>query len=121
MSDLAIAMTDADVRPWQPDGNGLRLRFRLTPKASFDQVDGITMTGDGPAIAARVRAVPEQGAANAALERLVAGWLGLGRRAVAVTAGHRSRVKTVMVIGDPARLADTIDGLLQRNRPQVGR
>ena len=53
---------------------------------------------------ARVRAIPENGEANAALERLVAGWLGVGKSAVAVTAGGKSRIKTVTVSGDATRI-----------------
>ena len=53
---------------------------------------------------ARVRAVPEDGKANAALEILVAGWLGVPRRSVEVTAGAKSRIKTVTIGGDGASL-----------------
>lgn len=60
---------------------------------------------NGSAVAAWVRAVPEKGAANAALERLVADWLAVPASWVSVEAGGKSRVKTVLVRGDPAALA----------------
>ena len=39
------------------------------------------------------------------LGKSVAAWLGVPKRSVAVTAGGKSRVKTVSVAGEPARLA----------------
>jgi uncharacterized protein YggU (UPF0235/DUF167 family) len=86
---------------------------RLTPGASRDEVSGLARASDGSAhLAARVRAVPEKGAANAALERLVAAWLGVPRSAVSVDAGARSRLKTVTVTGDSDRLAARVAELL---------
>jgi uncharacterized protein YggU (UPF0235/DUF167 family) len=91
------------------------IRFRLTPKSSLDAIEGVHTASDGTEhIAARVRAVSEKGAANAALEKLVAGWLGVSGRDVSVTAGATSRLKTVTVIGDAAALAATIAGLLAK-------
>jgi uncharacterized protein YggU (UPF0235/DUF167 family) len=63
---------------------------------------------------ARVRAVPQDGEANAALERLVAKSLGVPKSAVAVVAGHKQRIKQVKVNGDPARLATAVAALLSR-------
>ena len=58
----------------------------------------------------RVRAVPEGGKANAALEKLLAKYLGVASRDVMIVAGAASRIKQVKVSGDPealaARLAD---------------
>jgi uncharacterized protein YggU (UPF0235/DUF167 family) len=82
---------------------GLDLFVRLTPKASADRVDGIETAADGRArLAARVRAVPEKGAANTALERLIAESLGLARSRVSVIAGHTARLKTMRVEADPS-------------------
>ncbi|MGE0768452.1 MAG: DUF167 family protein [Hyphomicrobiaceae bacterium] len=94
----------ADV-PWRIVAAGLAVRVRVTPKASRDAIEGIELTGDGPALKARVRAVPEGGAANAAIEALLANWLGVGRRCVALTAGAKSRVKTLTVDGAGPTLA----------------
>lgn len=46
-------------------------------------------------LAARVRAIPENGAANAALEALLAGELGCAGGLVKVVAGATSRLKTI--------------------------
>jgi uncharacterized protein len=73
---------------------------RVTPKSSRDEVAGLIDTADGPAVTVRVRAVPEDGAANTAVVLAVATWLGLPKSTVAVTAGTTSRVKTLSLTGD---------------------
>ena len=84
------------------------MRFRLTPKSSKDAIDGLETTADGPAFKARVRAVPEDGAANAALEKLVAGWLEVPKSTVRLVSGGKSRVKSIAVEGE----AGTIESRL---------
>ena len=66
-------------------------------------------TAQGGAIAVRVRAAAEKGEANRAVERVIAEWIGVGRRSVAVSAGGKSRVKTVEFVGEPAALAALIE------------
>ncbi|HHZ10776.1 MAG TPA: DUF167 domain-containing protein [Rhizobiales bacterium] len=92
--------------------DGADLFVRLTPKSSRDALEGVEKTADGAAhVKARVRAVPEKGAANTALERLVARSLGLPSGAVTVVAGGTSRLKTVRIVGEPPTLAGLLDGL----------
>jgi uncharacterized protein len=90
--------------PWRVVADGIVLRVRLTPKAGHDRIDGVEQRGDGAALKARVRAVPENGEANAALEQVVADWLGVARSSVAVTAGGKSRMKSVAVSGNTSDL-----------------
>jgi uncharacterized protein YggU (UPF0235/DUF167 family) len=88
---------------------GIDLFVRLTPKGGRDEVDGAeTLSSGGSRLKARVRAVPEKGAANDALEKLVAGWLEVPTGSVAVTAGATARLKRVSIAGDPMLLADRI-------------
>ena len=94
--------------PWRVDGDSVVIRFRLTPKGGRDAVDGMTGTADGPAFKARVRAVPEDGAANAALTELVAKWLGVPGRDIGLASGHKSRIKSVRVRGDVTRIERTL-------------
>ena len=56
---------------------------------------------------ARVRAVPEGGRANRALEKLIAKALGRPRSAVSVRSGHGARLKQLSVGGDGAALLDS--------------
>ena len=92
--------------PWRRTAGGIELRIRLTPRGGRDAIEGVVLAADGAAhVAARVRAVPEDGKANAALEKLVAGTLGVPGRDVSVVSGMTSRIKTVAVAGDPDLLA----------------
>jgi uncharacterized protein YggU (UPF0235/DUF167 family) len=77
---------------------------RLTPKAKEDAILGVEQFGSERVLKARVRAVPKQGCANEALERLIAKWLGLPPSSVAVVQGGKSRMKHVKISGDGDRL-----------------
>ena len=72
-----------------------RLRLRVSPGADRSEVVG----RHGDAWRIRVVAAPERGKANASVVELLAGTLGLARRAVRVVAGEASRNKVVEVDG----------------------
>ena len=105
---MAIAPNRSADRPWRITGDGVALRVRLTPKSSRDAVAGIEETAAGPAIKARVTAIPQNGAANTALETLIAQWLEVPKRAVRLISGGKSRIKTVAIDGASARLVDDL-------------
>jgi hypothetical protein len=84
------------------------LSARLTPKASSDEVIGVETFDGAPVLKARVRALPEGGRANAALEKLIARWLGVPPTSVRVAHGIKSRLKQISVEGDSAGLATRI-------------
>lgn len=105
-------MTEA-ARPWRTLDRAVELRVRVTPKASRDEVCGLEETADGPAIKTRVRALPADGAANAAIEKLIAGWLGVPKSSVTVSRGMRSRVKILVIDGNAAQLKVRLDNLWQ--------
>ena len=94
--------------PWRIAKDGIRLAVRLTPKASRDEVGGIAGGPDDRHLAVKVRALPSEGAANAALEKLVAKWLGLPQRDVSVAAGGKSRLKSLHLSGDATELVDRL-------------
>lgn len=108
----------------QPSARGIQVRIRLTPKSSSDRVEGVIETAEGPALVARVRAVPSEGEANAALEKLVANWLGVPKSCVVLTAGQKSRIKTVEVRGESRALeqslAHKLAGLHLNKKPIQG-
>ncbi|MBA1145205.1 DUF167 domain-containing protein [Mesorhizobium sp. CCANP35] len=98
--------------PYRLRDDGIDLFVRLTPKAALDRLEGMETSADGRChLKARVRAVPENGAANQALQRLVAKALGVPASAVSVVAGATARLKTLRVAGDPALLAQCIEAL----------
>jgi uncharacterized protein YggU (UPF0235/DUF167 family) len=98
--------------PFRLRENGAELFVRLTPKAALDRLEGFETMADGRShLKARVRAVPENGAANHALEKLLAKALGVPGSAVSVIAGGTARLKTVRISGDPAMLAKAVETL----------
>lgn len=95
--------------------DGIDLVVRLTPKSSVDALEGAVEAADGSVhLKARVRAVPEKGAANAALEKLLAKALGVPVSTVKVVAGGTSRLKTVRITGDTAALGEAAERLAVR-------
>ncbi len=86
---------------------GVAVRVRLTPKAARDGVDGAVALAppEAAALAVRLRARPVEGQANAALVAFLAEILGLPRSAVSLQKGAASRIKTVLLRGDPEALA----------------
>ncbi len=93
-------------------GGGVVLPVRLTPKSSRDEIAGVEVFGEETVLKARVRAAPEAGRANDALERLVAHWLKVPPSTVSVTQGGKSRLKQVLIEGDAERLARLIQARL---------
>jgi uncharacterized protein len=88
--------------------DGVVLPVRLTPKSSRDEVAGVEDRGGECVLKARVRALPEAGRANSALETLIAKWLGVPPSSVTVAHGGKSRLKQVAVSGD----ADVLSRLI---------
>ncbi|MGB8276857.1 MAG: DUF167 family protein [Methylovirgula sp.] len=106
-------MRPSQAYPWTPRRDGLALTVRLTPKSARDALEGIEQLADGRAVLkARVRAVPEAGAANAALIRLLAKALGLPASAVSLESGATGRVKTLLLKGDAGALEMRLGAVL---------
>jgi uncharacterized protein YggU (UPF0235/DUF167 family) len=78
----------------------LRLIVRLTPRGGRDAIEGWARDADGRSyLKARVAAPPLDGAANAALEKLIAKALKCPKSAVRIVAGGQSRVKQLEIDG----------------------
>jgi uncharacterized protein len=93
-------------------GEGVMLPVRLTPKSGRDEIVGVESFGGETVLKARVRALPEGGRANEALERLVAHWLKVPPSFVSVAQGGKSRAKQVLIEGDADMLIRLIEGRL---------
>jgi uncharacterized protein (TIGR00251 family) len=76
----------------------LTFRVRVVPRASRSELVG---EHDG-ALRVRIAAPPVDGAANDELIRLLARAFTLPRKAIEITAGQTSRLKTVRVVGGSA-------------------
>lgn len=92
-----------------PGDREVRVVVRLTPRGGADRVDGVAPDGS---LRARVAAAPVDGAANAALLRLLARELGLPPTALRFVGGATARRKTVAVAGTtPAAILARWPGL----------
>ncbi|MFZ0851922.1 MAG: DUF167 family protein [Hyphomicrobiaceae bacterium] len=101
--------------------DGLRISVRLTPRSAHDRVDGVEEAAAGPVLRVRVRAAPEHGAANAALTKVLAGWLGVPKTTVAVIQGAKSKVKILSVAGDRQHLANLASARLANEQAGIAR
>ncbi len=102
---------------WRLVPGGAELRVRAQPNASKDQIEGQAEDAAGQTfLKVRVRAVPEKGKANDAIEKLIAKALGLPKSAVSVEKGETQRIKIVRISSDGSigaaieALLDTRDG-----------
>ena len=84
----------------------MRLAVRVTPKSSADRIEDVVPDETGRnLLKMRVRAVPEKGKANRAIEKLLAKALGLPKSAVKVVTGETSRIKGVDIETEPGSAA----------------
>jgi uncharacterized protein (TIGR00251 family) len=93
------------MQPWRPVSDGVQLAVRVTPRGGRDAIDGIeTLSDDRSVLKLRVRAVAEGGEANRAVIELLAKSLGVSKAAIRLRSGATSRLKQVVISGDPAAL-----------------
>ncbi len=89
--------------------DGLDVRVRVTPKGGRDGLDGIMALADGRVVLkVRVRVAPEDGAANAAVGKLLASAAEIAASQVSLLSGATARVKTFRLKGDRAKMRTAI-------------
>jgi uncharacterized protein (TIGR00251 family) len=102
--------------PWRVVADGLTLAVRVTPKGGRDGLDGVAVLADGRLVLKlRVRAAPEDGAANRAMCALLATKLRVAISKVQLEAGASSRVKAIRIMGDGRSLAAALEALTHRS------
>lgn len=79
----------------RPCPDGVEIDLKVVPGARGDSITGPL----GDRVKIRVSAPPEDGKANKAITHLLAGRLGVPRRAVTITSGSTCPEKTVRVVG----------------------
>ena len=72
---------------------GIELRVKVVPGARRDEVVGLL----GDRLKVRTAAPPEDGKANKAVAKLLAGHFGVGMRDVQLLSGHSSGEKTFLL------------------------
>lgn len=105
-------MTPVGAACFRGGADGIDIFVRVTPKASRDAVEGVRKDDAGrERLVVKVRAAPEDGAANRAATDAVAHWLDLPRSAVTLAAGSTSRSKTLRVDCSLDAMVAAVDGL----------
>lgn len=96
---------DETPAPWRVVEDGAVVVVRLTPRGGRDAIDGPGELADGrKVLLARVRKAPEDGAANAALLKLLAKSVGVPPSSAEIVSGQTARVKVVRLHGDGSRI-----------------
>jgi uncharacterized protein len=103
---------------WRMLASGVGVRVRATPRGGRDAIDGLETLANGRVVLKiRVRAAPEEGAANEAVRRVLAKALDRPASAVSLAAGATARLKNLRVDGDPALLSETLARLAGAKGP----
>jgi uncharacterized protein (TIGR00251 family) len=88
---------------WRWQGEDLLLDVRAQPRAGRNEI----AAADGGRLRVRVTAAPADGKANAAIIRLLAGYLALAPSRIELVAGHKGRDKRFRIRG-PLRLPEPL-------------
>jgi uncharacterized protein (TIGR00251 family) len=99
--------------PFTAACDGVRVRVRLTPRASASRLVGLVAAPDGSvALKIMVTSAAEDGKANAALIALLARAWRVAKSDVSIVAGASDRRKTVHVAGTASRLLPVLEASL---------
>lgn len=94
-----------ELLPFEPQASGVRFTVKVTPKAANNRIGSI-MREAGPVLLLKVyvTAMPEDGAANTAVIKLLSKSWGLPKGAFEIASGHKDRKKVIHIRGDPQKL-----------------
>lgn len=103
---------------WRYAAHGVSIALRVTPRGGQDRIDGLEVLANGRSVVTvRVRAIAEGGEANRAVMELLAKALGVRKGDVRLVSGVTSRLKQVVVDGDPKRLGERLRVLVTAASP----
>jgi uncharacterized protein len=106
---------------WRETADALEISVRATPKGGRDALDGTVILSDGrEVLKIRVRAAPEDGAATAAVIKVLAAAAGIAPSAVRLTSGGTARLKVFRLTGDVPAMRAALDRALapaERTKP----
>lgn len=102
---------------WRAVKGGVLLDLRVTPKSGRDAIEGIESLSSGQSVLkVRVRALPTDGEANAAVIALVAKPFGLPKSNVTLERGGTSRVKTLRLAVDATAFAAALEKIAKAGK-----
>jgi uncharacterized protein (TIGR00251 family) len=93
-------------RFWRILSDGLEIAVRVTPKGGRDAVEGIVLDSAGtPWLLVRVSTPPDQGKANQAVIKTLAGQFNVRSSQLVLVNGASARLKRLGISGNPDALA----------------
>ncbi len=93
-------------RFWRILPDGLEIAVRVTPKGGRDAVEGVVRDAAGmPWLAVRVSTPPDQGKANQAVLKTLAGQFNVRSSQLALVNGATARLKRLRISWNPEALA----------------
>jgi uncharacterized protein (TIGR00251 family) len=99
--------------PFTAASNGVRVRVRLTPRASASRLVGIAPAPDGRvALKVMVTSAAEDGKANAALIALLACAWRVAKSDISIVSGASDRRKMIHVAGTASQLLPVLEASL---------
>jgi uncharacterized protein (TIGR00251 family) len=107
--------TFSDPSPFSLAADGLRIRIHARPGGRRDEIEGLRAeAGGGAALRVTVRAAAEDGKANAAIVKLLAGEWELPRASISLVSGAKDRRKSFHLAGEPQALLARLEGWLKK-------
>ena len=97
-----------------PAHGGVSIRVRIKPGAAQDRIRGIVDSSDGSALEVSVTAPPTEDRANKALVVLLAKSWRLPKTGLTIISGNKSRIKTILIHGEPDDLLRSLTAWLAR-------
>jgi uncharacterized protein len=107
--------TFSEPSPFSLAADGLRVRIHARPGGRRDGIEGLRAeAGGGGALRVTVRAAAEDGKANAAIVKLLAGEWELPRASISLLTGAKDRRKSFHLAGEPQALLARLEGWLKK-------
>jgi uncharacterized protein (TIGR00251 family) len=106
--------TFSEPSPFSLAAGGLRIRIHARPGGRRDEIEGLRAEAGGGALRVTVRAAAEDGKANAAIVKLLAGEWELPRASISLVSGAKDRRKSFHLAGEPQALLARLEGWLKK-------
>jgi uncharacterized protein len=106
--------TFSEPSPFSLAADGLRIRIHARPGGRRDEIEGLRAEAGGGALRVTVRAAAEDGKANAAIVKLLAGEWELPRASISLLTGAKDRRKSFHLAGEPQALLARLEGWLKK-------
>jgi uncharacterized protein YggU (UPF0235/DUF167 family) len=106
--------TFSEPSPFSLAADGLRIRIHARPGGRRDEIEGLRAEAGGGALRVTVRAAAEDGKANAAIIKLLAGEWELPRASISLLTGGKDRRKSFHLAGEPQALLARLEGWLKK-------